>query len=103
MGGILKREVCITTKIPPRVSDDMNDSDWIITNINQISNFKKILNNGEDFGIKITYLEQERWKIGFCVNTTSNKLEQIYKDAQEEIEYNSKLCESMNVRNSLQF
>ena len=32
----------------------------------------------------------------------SNKLEQIYKDAQEEIEYNSKLCESMNVRNSLQ-
>ena len=32
----------------------------IITNINQISNFKKILNNGEDFGIKITYLEQEK-------------------------------------------
>lgn len=32
----------------------------------------------------------------------SNKLEQIYKDAQQEIEYNSKLCESMNVRNSLQ-
>ena len=31
----------------------------IITNTNQISNFKKILNNGEDFGIKLTYLEQE--------------------------------------------
>lgn len=32
----------------------------IITNTNQINNFKKILNNGEDFGIKITYLEQEK-------------------------------------------
>ena len=32
----------------------------------------------------------------------NSKLEKIYKDAQEEIEHNSKLCESMNVRNSLQ-
>lgn len=32
----------------------------IITNTDQINNFKKILNNGEDFGIKITYLEQEK-------------------------------------------
>jgi glucose-1-phosphate thymidylyltransferase len=32
----------------------------IITNTNQINNFKKILNNGEDFGIKITYLQQEK-------------------------------------------
>ncbi len=32
----------------------------IITNTHQINNFKKIFNNGEDFGIKITYLEQER-------------------------------------------
>jgi glucose-1-phosphate thymidylyltransferase len=32
----------------------------IITNTDQIKNFKKILNNGEDFGIKITYLEQEK-------------------------------------------
>jgi glucose-1-phosphate thymidylyltransferase len=32
----------------------------IITNTNQVNNFKKILNNGEDFGIKITYLEQEK-------------------------------------------
>jgi len=32
----------------------------IITNTNQINNFKKILNNGEDFGITITYLEQEK-------------------------------------------
>jgi Type IIA topoisomerase (DNA gyrase/topo II, topoisomerase IV), B subunit len=26
---------------------------------------------------RLTYLENDRWKIGFCVNTTSNKLEQI--------------------------
>jgi glucose-1-phosphate thymidylyltransferase len=32
----------------------------IITNTCQINNFKKILNNGEDFGIKITYLEQKK-------------------------------------------
>ena len=32
----------------------------IITNTNQIGNFKNILSNGEDFGIKITYLEQEK-------------------------------------------
>jgi glucose-1-phosphate thymidylyltransferase len=32
----------------------------IITNTHQVNNFKKILNNGEDFGIKITYLEQEK-------------------------------------------
>jgi glucose-1-phosphate thymidylyltransferase len=32
----------------------------IITNTNQVDNFKKILNNGEDFGIRITYLEQEK-------------------------------------------
>ncbi len=32
----------------------------IITNTCQINNFKKILNNGEDFGIKINYLEQEK-------------------------------------------
>ena len=32
----------------------------IITNNDQINNFKKILNDGKDFGIKITYLEQEK-------------------------------------------
>jgi glucose-1-phosphate thymidylyltransferase len=32
----------------------------IITNTHQINDFKKILNNGEDFGIKITYLEQKK-------------------------------------------
>ena len=32
----------------------------IITNTNQINNFKKIINNGEDFGININYLEQEK-------------------------------------------
>ena len=32
----------------------------IITNIHQVNNFKKILNNGEDFGIKITYIEQKK-------------------------------------------
>ena len=32
----------------------------IITNTDQINNFKKILNNGEDFGVKISYLEQEK-------------------------------------------
>lgn len=32
----------------------------IISNTNETNNFKKILNNGKDFGIKITYLEQER-------------------------------------------
>jgi glucose-1-phosphate thymidylyltransferase len=32
----------------------------IITNTNQVGNFNKILNNGEDFGIRITYLEQEK-------------------------------------------
>jgi aryl-alcohol dehydrogenase-like predicted oxidoreductase len=35
LGGILKREVCITTKIPPRLSNDMTDSDWIMINLNQ--------------------------------------------------------------------
>lgn len=35
LGRVLGREVCITTKIPPRVSDGLNDSDWIMTNIKQ--------------------------------------------------------------------
>jgi len=32
----------------------------IISNTNETNNFKKILNNGKDFGVKISYLEQER-------------------------------------------
>jgi glucose-1-phosphate thymidylyltransferase len=32
----------------------------IITNTHQVNNFKTILNDGKDFGIKITYLEQEK-------------------------------------------
>lgn len=32
----------------------------IISNTNETNNFKKILNNGKDFGVKISFLEQEK-------------------------------------------